>query len=57
MYIFLTSDGGAQWSQQQKLAASDGAAFDYFGSSLSLGGGVLAVAALLADAAGADSGA
>jgi hypothetical protein len=42
-YIF-TRTGGA-WSQQQILTAADGAANDYFGSSLALSGDTLAVGA------------
>ena len=35
-YVFVIS--GGTWSQQQKLTASDGAAGDYFGCSVSLSG-------------------
>jgi len=35
-YVFVRSEG--TWTQQQKLLASDGAAFDYFGNTVSLDG-------------------
>jgi len=46
-YIFRSSDGGATWpsNETQKLTASDGAAFDYFGSSSSISGDVILVGA------------
>ena len=35
-YVFVRTEG--TWTQQQKLLASDGAAFDYFGNTVSLDG-------------------
>src|SRR5262249_35260676 len=35
-YVFARDSGG--WSQRQKLTASDGAAYDYFGYSVAVGG-------------------
>ncbi len=46
-YIFLRS--GANWTEQQKLVASDGAALDFFGDSMSLSGDTLVVGANGAD--------
>jgi len=43
VYVFVQS-GGA-WSQQQELTASDGAAYDEFGWSVSLNGGSVLVGA------------
>ncbi len=42
-YVFVRS-GGA-WSQQQELTASDGAVGDYFGWSVALSGGMVAIGA------------
>ena len=42
-YVFVRS--GVAWSQQQELAASDGAAGDYFGYSVSAGGDTVAIGA------------
>lgn len=42
-YVFARS--GANWTQQAKLTASDGAANDYFGSSISLSGETVAIGA------------
>ncbi len=44
------------WSEQAKLLASDGAAEDYFGSSVSLSGDTALVGAVYDDDNGADSG-
>ena len=48
---------GDTWSPPINLFASDGAAFDYFGYSVALSGGVLAVGAYGDNDAGTDSGA
>jgi len=42
-YVFVRTDG--QWSEQQKLTADDGAADDYFGTSLAISGGTIVVGA------------
>ncbi len=46
-YVFVRS--GGVWSQQQKLVASDGAASDYFGKSVSVSGDTAVVGAYLDD--------
>ena len=53
-YIFIRN--GASWSQVAKLTASDGAADDFFGSSVSVTGDTVIVGAFLDDDAGTDSG-
>jgi hypothetical protein len=50
VYVF-TQDGGG-WSQQAKLAASDGAEFDNFGNAVALAGGRLVVGADFATVGG-----
>ena len=45
------------WSQQQKLEASDAAAFDNFGSSVAIGGGTIVVGAPLDSGTAGDDGA
>ena len=55
-YVFLPSTGMFPWSEQQKLLASDGAAYDSFGVSVSVHEDVLVVGAFANDAMGADSG-
>src|SRR5262245_4522665 len=42
-YIFVRS--GTTWSQQQKLTASDGVDFDYFGSSAAISGDTVVIGA------------
>src|SRR5262249_49603976 len=42
-YIFVRS--GTTWSQQQKLTASDGMPFDYFGSSAAISGDMVVIGA------------
>jgi len=54
-YVFYRS--GSVWSQARKLVASDGAAGDEFGYSVSVDGDVIAVGAVRSDHGGADSGA
>ncbi len=49
-YIFTRS--GANWSQQQKLVAADGAAGDFFGRSVALDGDTALVGAFQADVGG-----
>ncbi|MBK8914072.1 MAG: thrombospondin type 3 repeat-containing protein [Phycisphaerales bacterium] len=54
-YVFVRS--GSSWSQQAKLEATDAAAGDWFGSSVSLSGDTALVGAYLDDGpAGADQG-
>ncbi len=53
-YIFVRS--GASWTQQAKLVASDGAADDYFGRSVSISAdGAYAVIGAYADDVGANT--
>lgn len=54
-YIFVRS-GGTTWTQQQKLVASDGAAGDSFGQSVSIDGDYAIVGATRNDDAGSNSG-
>ncbi|NCC99775.1 MAG: BspA family leucine-rich repeat surface protein, partial [Bacteroidia bacterium] len=54
-YIFEKSEAGV-WSQQAKITASDGAANDYFGQSVSISGNYAIVGAYLDDDKGTDSG-
>ena len=49
-YVFVRS--GATWTQEQKLLASDGAAGDFFGTSVSVSGDTVAVGASSADTPG-----
>ena len=53
-YIFKRD--GMSWVEQQKLTASDGAADDYFGSSVSICGDLAIVGAYLDDDNGSESG-
>jgi FG-GAP repeat protein len=54
-YVFVR--GGGVWTQQQKLAASDGGANDVFGSSVGISGETVVISALGDDgAAGEDQG-
>ena len=53
-YVFTR--GGEEWTQQVKLTASDGAAFDYFGSSAALDGDTAIVGAPDDDDNGSGSG-
>ncbi|MGH9840106.1 MAG: hypothetical protein ACREEM_15085 [Blastocatellia bacterium] len=50
-YVFTRSftNGGAVWTQQQKLIANDGAANDFFGLSVALSGDTVVVGALADD--------
>jgi hypothetical protein len=53
-YVFTRT--GTTWTQQTKLLASDGAAGDYFGYSISLTDGTALIGALQDDDNGVDSG-
>jgi len=45
-YVFSANQGGTnQWGMVKELSAADGAAFDFYGFSVSLSGGVIAVGA------------
>ena len=52
-YVFVRS--GATWSQQARLTAGDGAANDYFGSSVAISGDTVVIGAS-SDSIGASSG-
>lgn len=55
-YVFTRSSGGV-WAEQEKFAASDGAANDSFGNSIALSGDAVAVGAYQDDnGGGADAG-
>ena len=49
-YVFVRS--GATWTEQQKLVASDGAAADFFGNSVSVSGDTLVIGAHRDDVTG-----
>jgi hypothetical protein len=53
---YLYSHDGTSWIEQQKLLASDGAAVDEFGISVSVDGSVVMVGSILDDDNGPDSG-
>ena len=55
-YVYGTSDNGATYSERQKLVASDGAAYDDFGSAVSVYGYTIVVGAVYDDDKGTDSG-
>ncbi len=55
VYVFKNESG--TWSEQAKLTASDGAAYDYFGSSVSIDGDYAIVGAYGNDDGGESSGA
>ena len=44
-YVFVSDDGGASWSQSQKLLASDGANGDNFGRSVAIHDSLIVVGA------------
>jgi len=50
VYVFVRS--GTTWTEQQKLLASDGAAGDFFGSSVSVSGDTVVVGAYVDDTPG-----
>ena len=55
--MFTSADGGSGWSQRSKLVASDGAAIDNFGRSVSVWSNVIVVGAVEDDtSAGTDAG-
>ena len=54
VYVFRRS--GSNWNQEQKLTASDAAASDEFGYSVSVSGDVLVIGAYQNDDGGTDSG-
>lgn len=53
-YVFRAD--GTDWTEQARFTASDAAAFDHFGFSVSVDGGVAVIAAADSDAAGPGSG-
>jgi RHS repeat-associated protein len=53
-YVFKRQ--GVEWIQETRLTASDGGASDYFGISVSIGGGYAIVGAYRDDDGGSDSG-
>ena len=53
-YVFVRA--GSTWTEQQKLTASDGAAFDYFGHSVSVSGDTALVGSHGDDDVGTSSG-
>ena len=53
-YVFIRS--GITWTEQQKLAASDGAPFDRFGESVAVSGTTVVIGAILDDDNGTNSG-
>ena len=56
VYVHTTTNNGVSWSRVQKLTASDAAANDWFGVSVSVSGNVLAIGARNDDDKGTDSG-
>jgi hypothetical protein len=54
-YVYVRTD--AEWTEQQKLTAPDGAASDSFGRAIAIDGDTVLVGALQNDAAGTDAGA
>ncbi|VAW74526.1 hypothetical protein MNBD_GAMMA15-2087 [hydrothermal vent metagenome] len=56
-YIFVRDPATGAWSQQAKLLASDGAATDQFGESVSISGDTVIAGAIAHDDNGIDSGA
>lgn len=55
-YIFKRNESDPNWTEQLKLIASDGAAEDFFGISVSISGSYAIVGAYLDDARGTNSG-
>jgi hypothetical protein len=55
-YVFARAADGT-WSQQVKLTAADGAAYDYFGESVAVDGGTAVIGAYGDDDKGSNSGA
>ena len=55
-YVF--AEDGEQWTEVQKLVASDGAATDYYGTSVTVSGSTIVIGASHDDnSKGADAGA
>ncbi len=54
VYVFVRE--GTSWVEQQKLTASDGAAWDQFGNSVSVNGDIVIISAPYDDDNGLDSG-
>ena len=54
-YVFVRSSAGV-WSEQQKLTASDGATFDFFGDSVSIFEDTVVIGAVFDDDNGSGSG-
>jgi hypothetical protein len=54
-YVFVRAADGT-WSQQQKLTAADGAAYDHFGNSVAVDGGTAVIGAYEDDDNGSNSG-
>ncbi|OHB72768.1 MAG: hypothetical protein A2V70_13935, partial [Planctomycetes bacterium RBG_13_63_9] len=55
-YVFRYTGGPQAWAMQQKLAASDGSAYDHFGYSVSIDADVAVVGAHRSDEHGSGSG-
>ncbi|KAL7488917.1 hypothetical protein ACHAW6_014507, partial [Cyclotella cf. meneghiniana] len=55
-YIFELNEGTGTWNQKAKLTAADGAAYDYFGYSVSISGNIVVVGAYVDNDKGTDSG-
>merc|ERR1719271_89346 len=55
-YVYRTTNGGASWTQVAKLVASDAAAEDWFGESVTVSGDLVVVGADGNDDAGSYSG-
>jgi len=55
-YVFRYDSVSGMWAQEQKLLASDGAANDYFGNSVSMSNDVVVVGAYADDDLGSESG-
>ena len=55
-YIYVTSDSGSTWSQRSKVVASDGAADDWFGWSVSIYASIAVIGSRYDDDKGSESG-
>ena len=55
-YVFRYDSDDEEWSEEQKLAASDGAASDQFGASVAVSDGMVIIGASQDDDNGTDSG-
>lgn len=53
---YIYKYNGTNWMEEEKLIASDGAAYDYFGKSVSISGNVVVIGALGDDDYGQDTG-